>query len=183
MSHFLTERFPTLTRHFAVLRASWAMQNEAARNRPPRSDHEFLPAALEIMEKPPSPGLRMLLLMTCAFFIIAVVWAIFGTVDVVAVASGKIIPSAKVKTIQPIEIGSVRAIHVRNGDHVTEGQVLVELDPTLALADQAQAISTSACASSYRKVFSTEGSISKAWPRPICSSRIPASLAKASFRN
>lgn len=44
-------------------------------------------------------------------------------------------------------------------------------------------ISTSACASSYRKVFSTEGSISKAWPRPICSSRIPASLAKASFRN
>ena len=29
MSHFLTERFPTLTRHFAVLRASWAMQNEA----------------------------------------------------------------------------------------------------------------------------------------------------------
>lgn len=47
----------------------------------------------------------------------------------------------------------------------------------------AQAISTSACASSYRKVFSTEGSISKAWPRPICSSRIPASLAKASFRN
>lgn len=139
MSHFLAERFPTLARHFAVLRASWAMQNEAARNHPPRSDHEFLPAALEIMEKPPSPGLRMLLLMTCAFFTIAVIWAIFGTVDVVAVASGKIIPSAKIKTIQPIEIGSVRAIHVRNGDHVTEGQVLVELDPTLALADQAQA--------------------------------------------
>lgn len=51
------------------------------------------------------------------------------------------------------------------------------------LPAEAQAISTSACASSYRKVFSTEGSISKAWPRPICSSRIPASLAKASFRN
>ena len=40
-----------------------------------------------------------------------------------------------------------------------------------------------ACASSYRKVFSTAGSISKAWPRPICPSRMPAVLANASFRN
>ena len=62
-----------------------------------------------------------------------------GTIDVVAVASGKIIPSSKVKTIQPLEIGSVRAIHVRNGQHVEEGQILVELDPTLATADESQA--------------------------------------------
>ena len=40
-----------------------------------------------------------------------------------------------------------------------------------------------ACASSYRNVSSTAGSISNAWPRPICSSRIPAVLAKASLMN
>lgn len=139
MTAWVAERFPTLARHWAVLRASWSMQNEADRNRRPRSDHEFLPAALEIMEKPPSPGLRMLLLMTCGFFTAALVWSVIGTVDVVAVASGKIIPSSKVKTIQPMEIGSVRAIHVANGQHVEEGQLLVELDPTLATADEAQA--------------------------------------------
>ncbi|TYO66769.1 ATP-binding cassette domain-containing protein [Bradyrhizobium hipponense] len=111
---WVAERFPALAKHWAVLRASWSMQNEADRNRRPLSDHEFLPAALEIMEKPPSPGLRMLLLMTCGFFTAALVWSIIGSVDVVAVASGKIIPSSKVKTIQPMEIGSVRAIHVAN---------------------------------------------------------------------
>jgi hemolysin D len=41
----------------AVLRESWRNQNEADRNRRPVEEHEFLPAALEIMEKPPSPGL------------------------------------------------------------------------------------------------------------------------------
>ena len=139
MTAWVADRFPTLARHWSVLRASWVMQNKADRNKRPLSDHEFLPAALEIMEKPPSPGLRMLLLMTCTFFTAALVWSIIGTVDVVAVASGKIIPSSKVKTIQPLEIGQVRAIHVANGQHVEEGQLLVELDPTLATADEAQA--------------------------------------------
>lgn len=139
MTAWVADRFPTLAKHWAVLRVSWGMQNEADRNKRPISDHEFLPAALEIMEKPPSPGLRMLLLMTCAFFTIALIWSVMGSVDVVAVASGKIIPSSKVKTIQPMEIGSVRAIHVSNGQHVEEGQLLVELDPTLATADEAQA--------------------------------------------
>ncbi|MBR1270092.1 HlyD family type I secretion periplasmic adaptor subunit [Bradyrhizobium sp. AUGA SZCCT0222] len=139
MMAWLAGRFPTLAKHWAVLRTSWGMQNEADRNKRPISDHEFLPAALEIMEKPASPGLRMLLLMTCAFFTAGLVWSIIGTVDVVAVASGKIIPSSKVKTIQPMEIGQVRAIHVTNGQHVEEGQPLVELDPTLATADESQA--------------------------------------------
>ncbi|CAN7201027.1 HlyD family type I secretion periplasmic adaptor subunit [Bradyrhizobium sp. LjRoot220] len=139
MTAWVVGRFPTLAKHWAVLRASWGMQNEADRNKRPISDHEFLPAALEIMEKPPSPGLRMLLLMTCAFFTAGLVWSIIGKIDVVAVASGKIIPSSKVKTIQPMEIGQVRVIHVTNGQHVEQGQLLVELDPTLATADEQQA--------------------------------------------
>jgi hemolysin D len=133
------ERFPTLARHLAILRLSWRMQDNADRNRKPVTDHEFLPAALEIMEKPPSPGLRWLTLMLCGLFAVAIIWSVFGRVDVVAVATGKIIPSANVKLIQPIEIGAVRAIHVRNGQHVKKGQLLVELDSTLTTADEAQA--------------------------------------------
>jgi len=135
----LAERFPTLARHIAVLRLSWRMQDDADQARKPVTDHEFLPAALEIMEKPPSPGLRWLTLTLCALFAIAIIWSIFGKVDVVAVATGKIIPSDNVKLIQPIEIGAVRAIHVRNGQHVKKGQLLVELDSTLTAADEAQA--------------------------------------------
>ena len=135
----LAARFPTLMRHWLVLRESWAIQNEADKKQRPRSDHEFLPAALEIIEKPASPGLRMLLWVLCTLFAIAILWACIGKVDVVAVASGKIVPASNVKIVQPIEIGSVRAIHVRNGQHVRKGQLLVELDPTLVGADEAQA--------------------------------------------
>jgi hemolysin D len=133
------DRFPTLSRHWRVLRESWRMQDDAERTRKPVSDHEFLPAALEIMEKPPSPGFRWLMLILCSLFAIAVLWSIVGRVDVVAIASGKVIPSTSVKVIQPIEIGAVRAIHVRNGQRVRRGQLLIELDPTLAGADEAQA--------------------------------------------
>lgn len=135
----LAARFPSFARHVDVLRESWRLQNEADGQAKPRSDHEFLPAALEIMEKPPSPGLRWLLLGICLLFSIAIAWSIIGEVDVIATASGKVVPSGNVKVIQPIELGYVRAIHVRNGDHVKAGQLLIELDPTLASADAAAA--------------------------------------------
>jgi hemolysin D len=135
----LADRFPTLSRQWRVLRESWRMQNDAERDRKAISDHEFLPAALEIIEKPPSPGFRWLMLILCSLFTIALLWSILGRVDVVAIASGKVIPATSVKVIQPIEIGAVRAIHVRNGQRVRRGQLLIELDPTLAGADEAQA--------------------------------------------
>lgn len=139
MIGWLSRYLPNLTRHVAIVRSSWNLQSEAERNKRSITDHEFLPAALEIMEKPPSPGLRRLILMTCAFFTCALIWSIVGAIDIVAVAAGKTVPSGKVKIIQPIEIGAVRAIHVTNGQHVEEGQLLVELDPTVALADESQA--------------------------------------------
>ena len=139
LSDRIAARFPALFRHLEVLRESWLLQNEADRKAKPRTDHEFLPAALEIMEKPPSPGLRWLLLSLCTLFTIALAWSFIGKVDIVATASGKTVPTGNVKVIQPIEMGYVRAIHVRNGDHVVAGQLLVELDPTLAEADQASA--------------------------------------------
>jgi hemolysin D len=135
----IADRFPTLSRHLAVLRESWRNQNLADRNRKPVEEHEFLPAALEIMEKPPSPGLRYLMLALCSLFAIALLWSFFGRVDVVAVASGKTLPVANVKVIQPMEIGAVRAIHVRNGERVRKGQLLIELDSTMAGAEEAQA--------------------------------------------
>lgn len=136
--NILSDRFPTLARHWQVLRESWRDQNEADKTFKPKAEHEFLPAALEIMEKPPSPGLRWLLLMTCGLFVLALIWSIIGRIDVVATAAGKTVPGENVKIVQPIEIGAVRAIHVRNGQFVRKGELLIELDPTIATADEAQ---------------------------------------------
>lgn len=138
--NWFSSRFPALARHSEVLRESWRGQNEADRAFKPKKEHQFLPAALEIMETPPSPGMRWLLLLTCGLFVLALVWAIFGKIDVVATAAGKIVPSGSAKVIQPIEIGAVRAIHVRNGQFVEKGDLLIELDPTLASADEAQSV-------------------------------------------
>ena len=135
---WLGDRFPTMAKHLGVLRESWRAQGEADKAFKPKDEHDFLPAALEIMEKPPSPGMRWLLLLTCTLFVLAVLWAVLGKIDVVAVASGKIVPSGNVKVVQPIEIGAVRAIHVRNGQFVHKDDLLIELDPTLASADEAQ---------------------------------------------
>lgn len=136
--NLFADRFPALARHWQVLRESWRDQNEADKAFKPKAEHEFLPAALEIMEKPPSPGLRWLLLMTCGLLVLALIWSIIGRIDVVATAAGKAVPGENVKIVQSIEIGAVRAIHVRNGQFVRKGELLIELDPTLATADEAQ---------------------------------------------
>ena len=91
----------------------------------------FLPAALEIVETPPSPIGRAIVFSIIAVFGLALAWACIGTVDIVAVAPGKIIPSGRTKTVQPFETGVVRAIHVRDGQSVRAGDVLIELDPTM----------------------------------------------------
>ncbi|MFY9990342.1 MAG: biotin/lipoyl-binding protein, partial [Rhodoplanes sp.] len=95
----------------------------------------FLPAALEIVETPPSPVGRAIAFTIIAVFSIALAWACIGTVDIVAVAPGKIIPSGRTKTIQSFETGVVRAIHVRDGQSVRAGDVLIELDPTMSGAE------------------------------------------------
>ena len=136
----IAARFPTLTHHLSVLREAWRQENEARRGRRKAiAEHEFLPAALEIIEKPPSPGLRILMLLLCALFTLALLWSFIGRVDVVAVATGRTLPIANVKVIQPVEIGVVRAIHVRNGQRVRRGQLLIELDPTAAAGQESQA--------------------------------------------
>lgn len=106
----------------------------------PRSkdEREFLPAALEILESPASPAARAVALTLTAFFTIALIWSIVGHVDVVAVAQGRIIPTGGVQTIQSLEIGVVRAIHVRDGQAVKKGDKLIELDPTESEVDKEQ---------------------------------------------
>jgi len=96
----------------------------------------FLPAALEIVETPPSPARRAIgaaiILLLCA----ALGWSWWGTIDVVASASGKIVPSGHTKVIQPFETGVVRSIRVQDGQAVKTGDALIELDPTVNAAER-----------------------------------------------
>src|SRR5208337_5151809 len=121
-----------------ALETSRAGRNEVAapaigkalvpRKLPVVADRRFLPADLEILETPPSPVRLALILVISAFVVGAIAWAYFGRIDIVAVAHGKIEPTGRIKVIQPLELGKVAAILVANGQHVTTGQPLIEMD-------------------------------------------------------
>lgn len=100
-----------------------------------QDDKEFLPPSVEILQTPPSPAGRVLIYAIISLFIIALAWACIGEIDEVVVAEGKIIPAGYTKTLQSEDKGIVSKINVKNGDHVTEGQVLMTLDPTVSEAD------------------------------------------------
>jgi hemolysin D len=103
-----------------------------------RDKHElaFLPAALEIVETPPSPLGRVIGTVIISLFCVALVWACVGKVDIVALAPGKIISTGHTKIVQPFEVGVIRAIHVHDGQSVKTGDALIELDPTINEAER-----------------------------------------------
>ncbi len=120
----------------AAIEATKVVSLPRAQQRREKDELAFLPAALEIVETPPSPIGRAIGATLIALFCLALVWASFGHVDIVASAPGKILPSGRVKLIQPFETGVVRALHIRDGQSVKAGDVLIELDPTMTTADE-----------------------------------------------
>lgn len=126
----------SLARHWTVLRDSWAAESRRRKaDRREWRDKEFLPAALEITETPPSPVGRAVLWTILAAVVVAVAWAFIGTIDVVAVSEGRLTPTGRLRSVEAAETGVIRAISVREGEHVRAGQPLIELDPTFAEAD------------------------------------------------
>lgn len=124
-----------LGRHRAVWRQVWARRAELDALPRPAHETQFLPAALALQETPVSPAPRVAMGLIVAFLLIALLWATFGRIDVVAVGQGKVVPSDRTKTVQPLEAATVKAIHVHDGQFVRAGEVLIELDPTAPTAD------------------------------------------------
>lgn len=120
-----------LTRHIDIWRIAWTEQKREEPVRVPKGrELEFLPAALEIQETPPSPAARAVAGTVIALFALFILWSLFGRIDIIAAAQGKIVPSDRSKVIQPLETSVVRAIHVRDGSRVRQGELLVEIETT-----------------------------------------------------
>lgn len=122
-------------RYGAIFKAAWAQREQLAGPKRLADERAFLPAALALQETPPHPAPRRAAIALCALFLIALLWAVFGQVDIVAVAQGRIIVSQRSKLIQPLETSVVKSIHVKDGDKVRAGQLLIALDATGTQAD------------------------------------------------
>ncbi len=129
--------FDLLARYQAIFQAAWQHRHELAGPARLADEAAFLPAALSLQETPVHPAPRRFAYGIMALFAVALAWSIIGKVDIVAVAPGRIVVSDRSKIIQPLEASIVRRVLVKDGDKVQAGQVLVELDTTIASADKA----------------------------------------------
>jgi adhesin transport system membrane fusion protein len=87
-----------------------------------------------------------------AFFFVALVWAWFAELDEVASGSGRVVPTSREQIIQSLEGGILSKLFVRQDAIVKPGQVLAQLDPTLAgsTVDESAAKYRAALAASAR---------------------------------
>jgi hemolysin D len=100
-----------------------------------RAELAFLPAALEIVETPPHLIVRAIMWVVAGIFTLALLGACIAKVNIVAAATGKIVAGGRIKTVQPFETGVVRAIYVQDGQRVSAGAPLIDLDPTINAAE------------------------------------------------
>lgn len=97
---------------------------------------DFAPAILRLQEAPPSPLPRVVLACLLALLLAAIGWSAFGRLDIIAVASGRIVPQSYLQIVQPAEAGIVKELLVREGDVVEAGQLLARMDARLSEADR-----------------------------------------------
>lgn len=62
--------------------------------------------------------------------VMALLWAAFAQVDELTRGEGKVIPSRQLQVVQSLDGGIVSEILVREGETVSEGQVLLKIDST-----------------------------------------------------
>lgn len=118
-----------------------------------RLQYEFLPAAEEIIETPPSPFGHIVIWLITALLIITGAWSYFGKLDIVATAVGKITPEGSIKTIQPASSGVVTDIKVSEGQTVEKGQLLIQLDNAIAKSEVKTIEQTLVIAKLERDIF------------------------------
>lgn len=89
-----------------------------------------------IQQEAPSRIGRIILWIVCGFVFLLICWAIWGKLDIIVSAEGKLVPQTLLKIVQPAESGVIKEILVHEGEKVRAGQVLAKLDTTMSNADK-----------------------------------------------
>ncbi|MEF9964221.1 MAG: HlyD family type I secretion periplasmic adaptor subunit [Comamonas sp.] len=155
----------------------------------PRALHQ-LPQVLQNLEPAAAPGTprpgrnqRRLLLAALGALVMV---GLFYPVENVVVASGQVIPSDRVQTVQHLEGGIVTTVHIKEGQEVRRGEPLLEIDlggSSLNL-EQLTARNATAQASRTRLTAESQGQALKAtdFPRDLESKIVRAELGAFSSR-
>lgn len=90
-----------------------------------------------IEEAPVRLPSHIILYVIVGFIFFGLMFCIFGSVDRIVVATGKVTTRSPLVVLQPYSTSRISKIHVRPGDVVKKGQVLITFDPTFSNADEA----------------------------------------------
>lgn len=97
---------------------------------------EFESPSASLIARPVRVGIRYTVWSLAV--VMALMLVIAGTVpiDRVVTTTGRIVPRSPNIVVQPLDTSIVRSIDVREGEFVKKGQLLAQLDPTFAQADE-----------------------------------------------
>lgn len=101
-------------------------------------EEEFIEDSRASMLTKVTPIANFLIYTVILFFIVFIIWASIGKVDVVVNARGKVIPSSRQKIIQSLDGGIVKQILIQEGQYVKKNQPVVVLEDTRYKADYGQ---------------------------------------------
>lgn len=131
----------SLLRHYRTVFAHhWRHRRSLDERLFTEEEAEFLPAALSLQERPLPPAPRLVARVLMALVVCLLAWSMLGEIDIVVNGAGKIIPSARTKTIASVDVAAVRALHVIEGQAVRSGELLIELDASAPDAERDKAV-------------------------------------------
>ncbi len=127
-------------RYRRVFAHAWAERGQLAMPKLSPDEADFLPAALALQAAPVSPMGRWVARILMIMVMAALAWSIFGRIDIVVDAQGRIVSSGRTKTITSSEVGVVRSLHVVDGQVVKAGDPLLEFDRRTSESDHDKAV-------------------------------------------
>lgn len=90
--------------------------------------YDFLPSAIEIIEKPVSP-LGSIIIYIITFFIISlIIWACVGKVDQVVKSSGQVVTVDGIQTINTNLNGKIISINKSEGEKIEKGEEILKIE-------------------------------------------------------
>ncbi len=128
------------SRYGQVWRHCWGQRHKLRSGLFLEHEAEFLPTALAVQERPVSRTARVIAWFIIIMTLTALAWAIFGRMDIIVNAGGKVIPSSRVKTIASVDTASVVELFVADGQSVRAGDMLIQLNTEVIQADRGKAL-------------------------------------------
>ncbi|MBL4776028.1 MAG: HlyD family type I secretion periplasmic adaptor subunit [Mariprofundus sp.] len=98
-------------------------------------EYDFDPGIIRLQQQAPSPLPRAMLWGLSSLLLCLLLWALFGRLDIIAVAHGKLVPKSALKIVQAADAGIVKELLVSEGDEVQVGQIVARMDAVISDAD------------------------------------------------